>query len=159
MEAARARSPVEVITESAINFLSGKPINKDATIGAIESFVQQWTGGIGADYRPDMHGGERESSVHQRAQSGGAWKPWHMGENWGRRTGATPPPQDPDIERQRAIAAARQVFGFAQGEKLTDDAVTKRHRLLVKKHHPDRGGSTEKMAIINNARDVLLAAL
>lgn len=158
MEASRPQSPVSVITEAAINFMSGKPINRDATIGAIESFVEHWSGGIGGAYRPDVSGGERESRVHQRAQSGHE-TPWWTMPGSPRRGPQPPPPPSEEVERQRKIAAAKQVMGFAQSEPLTKEMVQQRHRKLVRKHHPDHGGSTERMMAINNARDVLLAEM
>lgn len=160
IEASRPQSPVSVITEAAINFMSGKPINREATIGAIETFVEHWSGGIGSGYRPDVSSGERESRVHQRAQPGHD-VPWWTMPGAQRRGQAQPPPPPPneEIERQRKIAAARQVMGFALSEPLTREVVQQRHRKLVRKHHPDHGGSTEKMMAINNARDVLLAEM
>jgi len=63
-----------------------------------------------------------------------------------------PPPLDPRI-------AARAVLGFNPGEPLTADVIKRRHRDLVRRHHPDRGGSTQRMAEVNAAVDVLLASM
>jgi len=54
---------------------------------------------------------------------------------------------------------ARQTMGFAQAEPLTEAIIKDRKRLLAKKHHPDRGGSVQKMALVNDAADILLASL
>ena len=71
-----------------------------------------------------------------------------------------PPPPDPEIERQRAILAARQVMGFAATEPLDENKIKDRKRQLAKRYHPDlQGGSAQKMALVNDAADVLLAAL
>lgn len=67
---------------------------------------------------------------------------------------APPPPQAPS-----ATLLARRVMGFGGNEKLTVDMIKDRKRELAMKHHPDRGGSLEKMQAINNAADVLLASL
>lgn len=169
-----------IVADEIGNFLKGKPINREAIFGGLaESFGQQWAAGIGGDYRPDVGRGETENSAHRRAQAGGG-----MGVNWDdlfnevkrrvdesvRNTGQPPPtdwqrgqrrtPQEDEGARiAREVAAARQVMGFAASEPLTEEVIAARKRLLAKKHHPDRGGSAEKMAAINNAADVLMAAL
>ncbi len=67
-----------------------------------------------------------------------------------------PPPVDPAIEERRK---ARIVMGFTPGQALTLEMVQKRRRELARKHHPDRGGSVEKMQAVNAAADVLEAAI
>lgn len=146
-----------MLLESLGDLLQGNPINREATIGAAEAFLNQWVAGIGGNYRPDISGIGSEDAVHRRAQSGQG-RPW----NWNiPHAGGRPPPHqpDPEVELQRARAAARQVMGFQMRELLDADKIKARHRELVKKHHPDRGGSTKKMANINLARDVLMEAL
>lgn len=146
-----------MLLESLGDLLQGNPINREATIGAAEAFLNQWATGIGGNYRPDISGGGSEDAVHRRAQSGQG-RPW----NWniphagGRRQ---PPQHDPEAELLRARAAARQVMGFGADEPIDAAKIKVRHRELVRKHHPDRGGSTKKMANINLARDVLMEAL
>ncbi len=137
-EAARPRSPIERLGGTVIDFLQGNPINRDDTLGAVQEIFQQWSGTIGSEYRPT---------------SGPP-----PGYTWGQ-----PPGQggrgasiDPNAEARRA---ARQVMGFAASEPLTEDLISARKRQLAKRHHPDRGGSVEKMAAINDAADILLAAL
>jgi curved DNA-binding protein CbpA len=51
------------------------------------------------------------------------------------------------------------VFGFKETARLTESLIKERHRELVRRHHPDRGGSTARMAVINDARDILMASL
>jgi DnaJ domain len=59
---------------------------------------------------------------------------------------ALPPPLDP-----------WQILGIPRN---ADEAIIKvAHAALAKKHHPDNGGSTARMAEINNARDMALEAL
>ncbi|HET9061832.1 MAG TPA: hypothetical protein VFO62_00955, partial [Candidatus Binatia bacterium] len=67
-----------------------------------------------------------------------------------------PPPVDPAIEERRK---ARIVMGFTPGQALTLEMVQKRRRELARKHHPDRGGSVDKMQAVNAAADVLEAAI
>lgn len=54
----------------------------------------------------------------------------------------------------------RHVLGFTDTEPLSRDQVTASHRHLSTARHPDKpGGSTEKMAELNTARDTALAEL
>lgn len=63
------------------------------------------------------------------------------------------PPRDPEVE-------ARMVMGFAPKQELTKEIVQKRKQALAKVFHPDLpGGSTEAMAKVNNAADLILAKL
>lgn len=152
-QAAAPRSPIHVIADSLVNFLSGNPVNTDATIGAAESIFSQLQG-MGAGYSPDVARGESEDSAHRRAQAGNhqRWDP--------RRTAGRRPPVDPEEQgRRTAEIEARRVMGFAT-ETLTEEVIGSRKRTLAKRWHPDRpGGSVTKMAAINDAADVLLASL
>jgi hypothetical protein len=65
-----------------------------------------------------------------------------------------PPPQnDPNgpMTRERALA----ILGLEASASQAD--VHRAHRALIKKHHPDRGGSHEQAAQINQAKDMLLS--
>jgi len=81
----------------------------------------------------------------QRAQRGGAGDA---------RARQAPPASAPD-----PCIGARAVLGFTPQEPLTADMIKRRHRDLVRRHHPDRGGSTQRMAEVNAAVDVLLASM
>ena len=58
---------------------------------------------------------------------------------------------------QYAIDEARQLLGAS----IHDDAdkIRLRHRKLISANHPDTGGSEERAAKLNEARDLLLAEL
>lgn len=154
---AAPRSPAQVIADSLQNFLSGRAINVDQTMGAVESLVGQWAG-MGANYRPEVQEGESEDSSHRRAQSGAARPSWFPGAQ------AQAPQPDPDAQ---ARIAARRVMGFGDREPLTANEINDRKRKLARKYHPDLGGGsprrieqlTRKMAEVNAAADVLLEAL
>jgi len=55
------------------------------------------------------------------------------------------------MDREKAL----QVFGF--DALPTEEKIVLRHRELIQKNHPDRGGSDFLAAQINQAKDVLLA--
>lgn len=158
--AAIPKSPVEVIADAAFNFLQGKPINRDATLGAVEDIASQWSG-MGADYRPDMFDGAGEDQANRRAQAGaGAATPWWVEQvrahRQQRQAPPQPPPPDPNVVMLRE---ARQTMGFSPGDALTEERIKDRKKALARKHHPDRGGSVERMSAINAAADVLLESL
>jgi DnaJ family protein C protein 19 len=54
------------------------------------------------------------------------------------------------------VEQALQVFGF--DVLPTEDKVVQRHRELIQKNHPDRGGSDYLAAQINQAKEVLVDA-
>jgi DnaJ domain len=59
-----------------------------------------------------------------------------------------------DVEGTMTRQYAYEVLGLASvaGEREIVEA----HRALIKKHHPDHGGSTARAALINQAKDTLL---
>lgn len=156
-EAARPRSATEVLAEATVNLLQGKPINSEATIGAMSAVINQWATGLGADYRPDVGVGEREDAAHRRARPGPP--PW-----WAGQRGAAPPTEAPD---RAILGAARRVMGFAASERIDEDTIKARRNELAKKFHPDRAGRdaakakamTERMSAINRSADILLGEL
>ena len=62
------------------------------------------------------------------------------------------------FRRERAARmpdrVAYQILGLAEGASGED--ITRAHRRLMKKHHPDHGGTTEMAARVNEAKDVLM---
>ncbi len=145
-EASRPRRPSEVIAQAVVNFLQGKPINVEATIGAADTLIGQ---GIGVGYPPD----DPDGNGHARPRF---VPPWWTAANPSPRP---PPPPDPRVEARRAELAARQVLGFAASEPLTADLIKDRKKRLARRYHPDHGGSDAKMQGINAAADVLMESL
>jgi hypothetical protein len=66
---------------------------------------------------------------------------------------AAPPPPPPSAEELRE-ASACAVLGLRAGASKRD--ILKAHRTLMKRAHPDHGGSTEAATRLNAARDFLL---
>ncbi|MEO1968897.1 MAG: J domain-containing protein [Sphingomonadaceae bacterium] len=59
--------------------------------------------------------------------------------------------------RNRELARARRLLGVRANADAGE--IRAAHRKLAAKMHPDRGGSTARIAAINTARDLLLANL
>ena len=53
----------------------------------------------------------------------------------------------------------RSALGIAKGAPVTIDAVNDAYHALAKRYHPDVGGSEDRMAWLNRARDYALAEL
>lgn len=158
-----------VAADVLADFLAGRPINRDATIGAVESMIAQWTASIGSSYMPDLRGVESEGAAHRRAQSGFPRFDDFVDDvvRAGRATRQRARAPSPEESARAAAAAAaaeaaknaRAELGFGVTEVLSEESIRDRRKKLARRHHPDSGGSAAKMAAINNAADVLLAML
>lgn len=164
-KAQEPRAPVTIVGDLLSDFLQGKPINRDATLGAVQEIFRQWEGNLGGDYRPPVDNGQSESQVHGRPRD-----PRVIFQEWAQRMaghGRQQSAPQPDEEQQRRVVVnkARRTLGFPLNIAVSEDAIKKRHRELAKKWHPDLGGAAErpvreaKMRDINAAVDVLMAAL
>lgn len=62
-----------------------------------------------------------------------------------------------ELEQLEQLARDRELFGL--GESFTRDELRRAYRRLALLHHPDRGGSAERLTRINTARDRLVDEL
>jgi hypothetical protein len=128
-EAARPKSPGEVVWTSLIDAINGEQVDPRAFANAFASVFDEFT--------------------RMRRPPGG----WYPPPGDHRRA----PTHDENLQQLRA--AARGVMGFAPREPLTEKKIKDRKRMLAMQHHPDRGGTPQRMAAINDAADVLLEEL
>ena len=68
------------------------------------------------------------------------------------RTARQPPPRGPRSDMTRAEALA--VLGLAEG--ASEEDIKAAHRRLIRRTHPDAGGTADLAARINRAKDVLV---
>lgn len=140
------------------DFLAGKRINGRDAIGVAREIYEDWQSSMGGGYRPPINEQDRTDHRQRDGQSAPNWPPGGQpGDGAGARRRWRPP--DPDAVRAAAYARARKVMGFAPDDVLTVEEVNARRKRLARKHHPDLGGSTERMARINEAADLLLESL
>jgi hypothetical protein len=73
---------------------------------------------------------------------------WYRGLTW--RLFGVKSEQSPEYHLDKA----RWLLGVAAHEDA--DRIRARHRILISENHPDRGGSEDRAADLNKARDLLL---
>ncbi len=73
---------------------------------------------------------------------------------WRERPPPGPDPSGPGERAPMTRGEAYRVLGLHPG--ATDDQIRAAHRRLMQEHHPDRGGTADRAARINRARDILL---
>jgi len=147
----KSRSPAQRVSDLVSDFLQGKRINQDEVMGVVQEVAQQWSGMAG-DFRPPIDGSGR-TDHHQNQRADQNW--WTPRPGQGSRQAPSVDPQQEELRVARL--RARRVLGFTTNQSISVDEVKHRQRTLAKKNHPDLGGSTQKMAAINAAADVLLA--
>ncbi len=136
-ETAKPKAPSEMLAGMLVDLLNGEAIDREAAINAARQVFADW----------------KTAQARARTAPGG-WSPGGWG---GWRPPQAPPQEDPEM---RARMMARKVMGFAPTEQLTADKIRQRKRTLAQRYHPDvHGGSTERMAMINDAADILLRML
>jgi hypothetical protein len=142
----------EVAGEMLSDLFAGRPINREKVASTITDFAWQ----MGSNYA-DFHPPLEDVPIHPPGTGGQRRRPpWPFGNQ-------APPPPDPAAfeaqEKLERARAARIVLGFGPNEQITAQTLKARHRELVKKHHPDRGGNAKRMAEINNAVDAIEAVI
>ena len=134
------------------DLFSGRGITEASAAAALDDLGWMMGGNLGAEAGmfPDDQREAPPQNPGFRPPPGQRLPP-----NWRPRQ-PPPPPPDPLLEERRL---ARQVLGFPDGMPLTPEMVSQRRKELARKHHPDRGGSLEKMQAVNSAADLLLEAM
>lgn len=157
-EVGRPKRPLEVLAGALDNFLAGKPINAEATIGAASSIFEQWKmgGSMTSGYSPSE---APRSTIDDMLRNIMGGRGSGSQRDPGRAAPPPPPPRSPPPGPDPRIKA-RQILGFAADERPTIEEIKDRRRRLAKKYHPDlAGGSAAKMAAVNDAADVMIAAI
>lgn len=142
-------------------FLSGNKITPDHLAAVAEEATWAIGGHMAPGYFPEI-----DPRGHSRFDPPAGFRPppgWdpNADPRGGRRATPPPPPEpeiDPEIETARR--RARQVLGWSPSSKVTEDEVRAKRKELARRYHPDRkGGSLEKMKLVNEACDILVAEL
>jgi hypothetical protein len=140
-------TPRDVIASALNNFLQGKPINVEQTVGAAESFFRQWAMGGSVASGP-FPGQMSQDDVDRAVHDDGRHAPPRR-----------PAAHDPELAARAAkLARAKRAFGFGDSHFTAAD-VKERRKKLARKHHPDVGGDAAKMAKVNEYADILLASI
>ncbi len=159
-----SRAPVkragEALGDLIGDFLGGKPLDPDKAAAALDGMFGD-LGGIFKGYSPDLKGAAAKvRGFTFQGGTGPAGSPFGAAFHGfgGQQQQQQPPPGPPGVSREEAIEACREL-GLGSPDSVTIEEVNQARKKLARKHHPDRGGSTEKMGRINNAADVVLEYL
>lgn len=152
----RVSTAFQQVSELFDDFLAGRPLDTkkvgDIAAQAINDVAWRMGGGY-TDYHPPIVGDDDIRDAGPRFRPPRGFRPppgWHAEEEPGAA-------EEAQLELDRA--KARIVLGFGPRELITREILKTRFRALAKKHHPDRGGSLERMKEISAANDVLEKAI
>lgn len=138
--------------------IAGKRVTEDQWRSGLEDFVSVFQRAPADSWI----GSRRDATMDAvRARVGRVMDPTAWGGRGARPQADRPDPPHPPPRKRPPDPTPqwRAILGFSVREPLTADAVKRRHREMARTHHPDRGGSVEKMQQINVAAEGLLATL
>lgn len=162
-EIAKAESKgslADIATSAIRDMFAGRKIDSNKVAQDLTEAIWE-SGGSFGEFRPDVGDVDWETMFQQARErvhaARGAYQQ-HRQQGSGQRQ--RPPSEDPEhVQRMRAVQAARATLGFGPRDAITKEILKARHRELAKRHHPDRGGSLERMKIINSAVDLIAGTL
>lgn len=147
-------SLADIAATALRDLFAGKKIDRDKIAQDLTDAIWE-SGGSFGEFRPDIGDLDWEKMFEQaRARVGAArGGGGHHGQQ------RHPPPPAPDLEARRAIQQARATLGFGPTDVISKDMLKARHRELAKRHHPDKGGSLDRMQVINSAVDLIAGTI
>ena len=66
------------------------------------------------------------------------------------------PPQEPRVEKRQAMTRTKAAEILGISEQASEAEIRAAHKELMKRNHPDHGGSPYLAQMLNQARDILL---
>lgn len=145
---ARGDNSKDVLSNIFADLITGRRVSEDRWRGGMEEFARLFQ-----QAPADSWVGSRRDRVADAVRSRVERATRRPSE--GQRKPPTPPPPP----KKPSGPSPRVILGFTDREPLTLEMVKRRHRELARLHHPDRGGSVERMQQINAAADALIATI
>jgi hypothetical protein len=149
----------QVIEEMLRNVIAGKGIDPSKLTQAFEVLISSIVSGVSAKIDPRWMNDKVWQAYQPAAHAGRGARPGQAHRSQSHRARDSGPTSRSRTSEQDAALSARKVMGFASAEPLDAAKIKDRRRQLAKKHHPDLGGSAEKMKAVNDAADVLIGSL
>lgn len=137
------RRPAKQTIAEAARQVAEKIIGRPLT----DAEFQSYQGGGFHVFEAEVRSGPASSSSSRSSGSSGS--------RWGAPDPDARAKEQAELEKARRIGRARRTLGFTAKESITPEQLKERYRKLARKHHPDRGGSVERMQEINAAMEIL----